>query len=186
MTHVKYQTVNAAWPDAMPELTRPEVIPAAKRLWRMAMDKPCPYRIVLATGERAGRYPMRRGRAATLRRLSYSKVVLIVSERYGWRGLVHSLSHRCHSLLWPGAEDHDNKGRHAFLEKSMISHVVQSGWLDGKLKRPDKPVAAADIKAVRHQRVLKRIVAWTAKRKRAERALQKLTQQRAYYERALA
>src|SRR5262249_32935213 len=30
---------------------------------------------------------------------------------------------------------HDGRGTHACIERTMIEHVVNSGWLEGKLKR---------------------------------------------------
>lgn len=66
----------------------------------------------------------------------------------------------------------------------MISHVVGSGWLDGKLKRPEKPKAnPADL---RYRRIVDAITRWESKERRAKNALKKLQRQKAYYERKAA
>ena len=96
----------------------------------------------------------------------------------GWHEIVHGLSHYCAYRLYR-CKPHD--ARHAFLEKEMIKHVVNSGWLEGKLKRPEKPKTEVDVKQVRRERVLKRMSAWETKRKRAENALKKLRRQARYY-----
>jgi hypothetical protein len=57
----------------------------------------------------------------------------------GWRKIVHSLSHYCCFRLYPNAPGHG--AQHAFLEREMIQHVGYSGWLVGKLKRPETPKA---------------------------------------------
>lgn len=168
----RYQSVNGAWPQSAPALTAQEAVAAAKRLYRLVMRKPWIEKIKVTSGNRRGaavRYGM-----------------MIVNPDAGWKGLVHSLSHRCHYRLHPGHKPHDGRGTHAFIERTMIEHVVNSGWLEGKLKRPNKPKAEVDVKVIRAKRVAARIKAWEAKRKRAETALRKLARMAAYYERQLA
>jgi hypothetical protein len=188
MTRVKYQSVNGAWPDQVPHPTGPELVTAAKRLWRMATGAPCPYRVVIATGERAGRWTCRRRVGTRLVRDDKARaLVLIVNPKTGWHEFVHSLSHKAHRKLHPGAPDHDDLGRHAFVERGMIDHVVGSGWLDGRLKRPEKPSAPpCDKRVLRGQRVDAAIVRWERKAKRAERALRKLRRQRHAISRAIS
>jgi hypothetical protein len=72
-----------------------------------------------------------------------------------------------------------------FIERTMIQHVVNSGWLEGKLRRPEKPKPSIDIKQVRYQRTLAKIKAWQTKQKRAKTALRKLERTKAYYENTL-
>jgi hypothetical protein len=76
--------------------------------------------------------------------------------------IVHSLSHYCCFPLYPNAPGRGTQ--HAFLEREMIQHVVHSGWLVGKLKRPETPKAPKDWPAIRYVRVQKRIIVWTGKR----------------------
>ncbi|HEY2530387.1 MAG TPA: hypothetical protein VGJ20_21035 [Xanthobacteraceae bacterium] len=175
----KYRSVNGAWPmDDVPLPTPQEALTGAKRLYRLVMGKPWRGQWKPTSGNR-NTWP-RRG-------------VFYVNPEgcdfgvgRGWPTLIHGLSHYCHRRLYPGHKPHDGRGTHAWIERRMVEHVVNSGWPAGKLRRPEKPKAEADLKAVRHERILKRIDAWTRKRKRAENALRKLNRQRAYYERAQA
>lgn len=166
MSRQQYQTVNAQWPDKLPPLTAQEAVAAVKRLWRFAMKRPL---------------PTRRWRFTSGNRYNNLYRGIINPER-GWHDLVHHVSHRCHARLYPGEKAHDEFGRHAFLEKQMIQHVIASGWLDGKLRRDRPAKPKPDVRAIRHQRVVARIEAWESKRKRAETALRKLRRQRRYYE----
>lgn len=95
-----------------------------------------------------------------------------VNPCHGWWGLVHDISHDI-------VPDHSSK--HEWLEKQLAEHVRDQGWLDGKLRRLEKP--KPPIKEVRYQRVLSRLCLWESKRKRANTAIKKLMRQKAYYER---
>lgn len=161
-----YATVNAVWPATIPPLTEQEAAAAARRLYRIAVDAPFKGRIKFVTGRRHTRFV-------------YG--TLNINVKRGWHSLVHTISHRAHRRLNPGRKPHDF--RHAFIEKTLIAAVVSRGWLDGKLKRPEKPKPAVDQRQLRYQRVLARIAAWQKKAKRADTALKKLSRQKAYYER---
>lgn len=162
----RYSGVNGTWPAELPPLTGQEAIAAAKRLWRFALKRPL----------RVTRWQVTSGNRRN--RILAGKV----NPDRGWHDLVHHISHRVHYRLHPGAKPHDGMGRHAFIERELIQHVVESGWLTGKLRRPAKPKPVVDARAVRYGRVLARITAWEGKAKRAENALKKLRRQRAYYE----
>lgn len=169
MARERYKTVNAAWPETMPTPTGQEAISATKRLYRMTMGKAWKGKVKLTSGRnhtwtRGGVFyinPDKRGFQFT-----------------GWKALVHDLSHYCHSRLYPNKGAHDH--RHEWLEKEMISHVVANGWLDGKLRRAEKP--KPNVQDVRYQRVCARITTWESKRKRADTALKKLRRTKTYYE----
>lgn len=166
-----YESVNAVWP-AGSQAIKPapqEAVAAARRLWRFAMKRPWRGPIKLTSGRRFTR--IRRG-------------VLYVNPDHcgmGWHQLVHSMSHRCAFRLYPGKKPHGPQ--HAFLEKEMIAYVVRSGWLDGKLRRPEKPKPAVDLRQVRRERALAAMKRWEAKKRRAENALRKLRRQVARYNR---
>jgi hypothetical protein len=174
----RYQSVNGEWPEGTNDgrdlkPTPQEALSAAKRLYRFAMKKPFRGKVVLTSGRRD----------TLIRR----HVMYVNPDRKswfdkggGWHEIVHGLSHYCAYRLYPGSKPHDS--RHAFLEREMIKHVVSSGWLEGKLRRPEKPKAKVDLKEVRRKRIEKRLVEWAAKRKRAETALKKLRRQARYYE----
>lgn len=168
-----YQSVNSRWPEGTNDgrdlkPTPQEAMSAARRLYRFAMKRPFKGKMRVTSGNR---YTWIRSG------------VFYVNPDYrggGWHELVHLISHQMAHRLYPGAKSHG--GRHAFVEREMVEHVVSSGWLDGKLKSkatgpktPD-PIAAIDAKVKR----------WETKRRRAETALRKLKRQRAYYERKAA
>lgn len=191
----KYHSVNGAWPentndgrDLKP--SPQEAMSAAKRLYRLAMKKPFRGKVVLTSGRRRtwikyGIMYVNPDEGGGLNRhVKLLGGVPYMRKGGGWHELVHSMSHYCAYRLYPRAKPHGPQ--HAFLEKEMIDHVVKSGWLDGKLKRPEKQKEPIDIRQVRNDRIQARIRTWEAKRKRAERALVKLRRQARYYERALA
>jgi hypothetical protein len=165
----KYQSVNGAWPDDLPSMTAAEAVAAGRRLYRFAFKRPFTGKIKLTSGRR---YNTIRQRVMHVNPGGH--------HRNGWRDIVHDLSHYAHARLFPGHKPHGGEGTHAFMERSMIEHVVNSGWLDGKLKSKAKP-KAVDIRAVRHERVKARLKRWEAKRKRAETAIRKLKRQKSYY-----
>jgi len=169
----KYDSVNGQWPEGTAcgtaiKPTPQEAMAGAKRLYRKAMGRPFRGKVKLTSGRRDT--AIRRG-------------VLYVNPDWrggGWHEIVHSISHHASYRLYREAHG----PRHAFIERELISYVVKSGWLEGKLRRPEQPKAEIDIKTVRHHRILARIEAWERKKKRAESALKKLERQRRYYERA--
>lgn len=161
-----YQSVNSQWPDGTRDgrdlkPTPQEAMAAAKRLYRFAMKKPWPGKVVITSGNR---YTWVRNR------------VLYVNPDYrdgGWHELVHLMSHLCTQRLFPNASGHGHQ--HAFLEKEMIAYVVASGWLDGKLRTVPKPVL--DKAAIKRTRAAAAIQRWEAKQRRAVNALKKLRRQ---------
>lgn len=175
----KYHAVNSQWPadtnegrDLKP--TPEEAISAARRLYRFAMKKPFRGKIKLTSGNR------------------YSYIrngTMYVNPDWkndwhkgggGWHELIHLLSHSFAQQLFPRAKGHGPQ--HAFLEKEMIAYAINSGWLDGRLRKPEKP--KPDAKAIRYQRIVANIERWDAKLRRAENALRKLKRQKARYDRA--
>ena len=166
----KYQSVNSAWPEGTNEgrslkPTPQEALSAAKRLYRIAMKKPFRGEMKLTSGRR---YTwIRNG-------------VFYVNPDYrggGWHEIVHLISHYACHRLFPNAKGHGVQ--HAFLERELIAEVIKRGWLDGKLKRPEK--AKADPIGAKAARIESRLKAWTAKQKRAATAIKKLERQRRYY-----
>jgi hypothetical protein len=166
-----YESVNGQWPagtndgrDLKP--TPQEAISAARRLYRFGMKKPWRGEIKLTSGRRVTW--VRRG-------------VLYVNpdERGcgGWHEIVHSMSHLVARRLHGEAHGH----RHAWIEKEMIAHVVASGWLDGKLRRAEKP--PVDRAAMKRERLAARLKAWESKARRADRAVAKLRRQLARLDR---
>ena len=108
----------------------------------------------------------------------------------GWKDIVHLLSHYVHGRLHPNHKPHDARGTHAFIEREMIQHVVNSGWLEGKLKRPARapkpPPTAEERTTAKLANLAERMKRWESKRRRAETALTKLGRQRRRLERLKA
>jgi len=172
--HKPYATVNAVWPDTIPAMTGPEAITAFKRLYRIAMGRRWKGKVALTSGRRYN---------WTRRVNGIGPFIFFVNPQGhhmgGWKDLCHDLSHFAHQNINPKRRPHDF--RHAFIEKTLIEHVVRSGWLEGKLRRPEKPKPEVDKIDVRAQRVEARIKTWTTKEKRAKTALKKLRAKQAYY-----
>lgn len=159
----RYGEVNATWPAEVPPLTGQEAISAARRLYRKAMGRALPAgKWTIASGNRRNKLWKRR-----------------VNPERGWHDLVHHVSHYCAQRLYPNAPPHGPG--HSMLERDLIAHVVNSGWLDGKLRR--EPKAKPDAREERKARVLVRIGMWERKKRRAETALKKLYRTKAYYDR---
>lgn len=189
----KYHSVNSQWPDGTNDgrklkPTPQEAVAAARRLYRFAMKRPWRGKVKLVTGNRRTwvRYgvlnvnPDEGG--GPLKGWLRQDGKPVIRSGGGWHELVHGLSHYCTWKLHPGAKPHGMQ--HAFLEKEMIRHVVESGWLDGKLKRPEKP--QPDRQKRRYENALVKLEAWRRKAKRAHNAIKKLERQKRYYEKTLS
>jgi hypothetical protein len=168
-----YKTVNDAWgapSRELPPVTFGEARTATKRLWRKFVGRTFPYTVKETSGNR--HTWVKRGR------------VYSINARRGWWDVVHSVAHLAHHRLHPN--DRSHAGTQAYLERRMIEHVVSSGWLEGKLKRPTKPKAPRDIKAVRHARAVANLKRWKTKQRRADTAIKKLVRTVRYYEKQAA
>jgi len=166
-----YHAVNAQWPENIPVLTGPEALSAAKRLYRFAMKR-----------KWRGTWKLTSGRRYTWPRRGVFYVNPGRENRSdagaGWRDLVHMMSHYCFRQLHPGLRPHDS--RHAYLERDMVEFVIKSGFLEGKLRRPEKAKpTASEVHAERLAGLEIRAKRWTAKLRRAETALRKIARQRA-------
>lgn len=165
----KYESVNGAWPDkVIPVPTAQEAVLGSKKLYRLVMKKGFKGKVKVVTGN-----------SHTWVYYGLMKVNPNRTVHYGgWKGLVHGLSHYCSRKLYPTAKPHSPQ--HAFIEKTMIEHVVNSGWLSGSLKR--EPRAEVPVIDIRYQSVIKRIDQWQTKLKRARNALKKLERTKKYYD----
>jgi hypothetical protein len=179
-----YERVNQTWPagtndgrDLKP--TAQEAVAACRRLYRFAMKKPFKGIVRATSGNRRGGFTTETDPRNKYRVIS---VIEVNPDRWGggWHEVVHMMSHYCAWRLHPGAKSHGPQ--HHWVELQMVEHVVKSGWLDGKLKRPEKVKAPVDRVAKNRERVLARIKRWETKRKRAETALRKLRRSARRYE----
>ena len=179
----KYNSVNGQWPDGTNDgrdiiPTPEEAMSGAKRLYRVALGKPFRGTMKLTSGRR---------HTWIRRHVFYvnpnEKRWTGSSCNGGWHEIVHSISHLAARRLY--GEGHGP--RHAWVEKQLIAHVVQSGWLDGKLKRkPREAKPPVDPKVAKLTGIAASIKRWQTKQKRAATALRKLERQRKYYERQQA
>lgn len=165
-----YRAVNATWGISrweLPALDREEAVTAYRKLWKVATRAVAePGGIRFTSGNRNN---IIRAAGGTC----------VINPDRGWWGLVHSISHYAHYRKHPRARDHDPL--QANLERRLIEHVVEQGWLDGRLKRAVKAKAKPDVRAVRAALVDTKIKTWESKKRRAETALKKLYRQRRYY-----
>ena len=172
-----YRRVNASWPEAVPALSEDEAVRAARKLYRFVTKKTWSGEVVVRPhGGPWGR----QWRAFSYTRDAKGRRAIAVYPEAGWKDLVHLMSHYLESY----AGTHGHNATHARLEMRMIREVVRRGWLDGKLRGPEKPaVAAPDKLSVRRQRTAAAIARWEAKERRAANALKKLRRRLAYYDR---
>lgn len=184
----KYAGVNGRWPEGTRDgrdlkPTPQEALAAAKRLYRKATGKPYAGTFVLTSGNRRTWYS------------GSKRMTILVNPDEGafeldgkmvggggWHEIVHSISHMAALKLYGEAHG----PRHAFIERELVDHVVKSGWLEGKLRRPQKAKPPVDPKAKRYAQTLAGIKRWEAKLRRAENALKKLRVKKRYYERTIA
>ena len=90
----------------------------------------------------------------------------------GWRRLVHDVSHYVHDFRFPNSNDHDLA--QAKIEQEMAQFVIDSGWLDGKLKSKPKVKPTKDEKKlVKVKNLCKLISSWEKKEKTAQTYLKK-------------
>lgn len=177
-----YDNVNAVWPDDAPVPTAQEAIAGARRLVRLASKMGGPNSPRIRT---RWKWEATSGNRFTWPRHGVFRVNPDQKPFGGWKAIVHDISHWAGRRLFPGAKPHDP--RTAFIERKLAEHVIQSGWLDGKLKRPEKPKPTTDEKKVaRHKATLAAIERWERKQARARTALRKLAIRKRYYERTLA
>ncbi len=167
-----YERVNASWPQGqLPPLTAAEAITAAKRLYRFVKREPWRGPVRVTSGNRGSGF----GWEPHPQKPGYSRRVLVVNPEQTWRAFVHYLSHDFHR----GAHGRE----HAIVERRMIKEVVRRGWLEGKLKRPEKPKVKVDLPALRYKRVLAHIARWEKIEKKARTRLRTLRAQKRGYER---
>lgn len=174
-----YHTVNGQWPEGTNEgrslkPTPQEALDAAKKLYTVAME-----------GKTwSGKWELTSGNRYTWPR--YGTFRVNPDQRGGgWHELVHCISHYAARRLY-------NEGhgpRHRFIERTLIQHVVDNGWLDGALKKEERPKATKTTQMKRIAelaRINQRIARWSTKMKRAQTALKKLEASKKRYERLLA
>tara|TARA_R110002020_G_scaffold43261_4_gene125985 strand:+ start:6522 stop:7082 length:561 start_codon:yes stop_codon:yes gene_type:complete len=148
-----YGQVNRMWPDELPILEKVEAQRAYKRLITKFGKKKvwCEYLNEWETKKLyAGR---KRPRKCWL---SLNGDTNSLSK--GWRRLVHDVSHYVHDFRFSNSKDHNIA--QAKIEFEMAKFVIDSGWLQGKLKPKIKPLLTKEEKnnkkILHYQSLLKR------------------------------
>lgn len=162
-TRERYDAVNAMWSTfTVPPITRTEAERAARRLYRHFGG--------LALGGPQMRGPARFN--SEVRRCWITSRSNAGLEK-GWPRLVHDVSHRIFTRRHPNFRPH--AGGHATLERQIAEFVVQSRWIEGRLKpRPSVKPTPPERRAKRIAQTEAAIARWQSKRRRAETALEKL------------
>jgi hypothetical protein len=169
----RYQPVSATWATVdKPAITRDEAERAARLLYRKFGKK---------AESVHQRFDMKfTGKA---RRCWISSKPNVGLNR-GWERLVHDVSHRIFDKRCPHLRPHHSA--HSHLEAEIAAFVVASGWLQGKLKPPQKSKPAPDqVRALKIARMDAALARWDTKQRRAVNAIRKLKTQRRRLERAL-
>ena len=90
----------------------------------------------------------------------------------GWRRLVHDVSHYVHDFRFPNSNDHDLA--QAKIEQEMAQFVINSGWLEGKLKSKPKAKPTKDEKQNAKRINLEKLIkSWGTKEQRAKTYIKK-------------
>lgn len=127
-----YERANSVWPDEIPELTMPEAIRAARRLWRYATGKTWGGKVEPVTAR--NQYTWFRYNTLYV---NNNKIEYVPGHGKigGWRTFVHDLGH-CIDY-WTGNRrkaGRPHSKQHARLEARLAKQVIRRGWLEGKLR----------------------------------------------------
>lgn len=171
-----YGQVNRMWPDELPILEKDEAERAYKKLVAKFGKKetvhPTLGWVKRKMTVRRWRYKGTKTWYTRVRKcwLSLNGDTNTLSK--GWRRLVHDVSHYVHDFRFPHSRDHDLA--QAKIEQEMSQYVIDSGWLDGKLKSKPKVKPTKDEKKlVKVKNLCKLISSWEKKEKTAQTYLKK-------------
>jgi hypothetical protein len=162
MTQTARDRSEALWAVITPpDITRPEIERATKKLWRYALRESFTAKMRIV--KRKDLWTIRfdwKGAPYWMRFMS-------------WRGLCKGMADTCAII---------EGGDAAEVEFLLVKEVIKRGWLDGRLR--DKlipPRTKAEIAEKKRSdtvvSIKRRIKAWSSKAKRAENALKKINTQ---------
>ena len=163
-----YGQVNRMWPDNLPYLESDEALRAYKRLLNKfgKMETYFKFREKFVKRKlHAGRKKPRRcwiclsGNSNTLSK--------------GWRRLINDDSHMIYDWRFPKSS-RDHNIAQAKIEQEMAQYVIDSGWLDGKLKSKPKAKPTKDeIQDKKIKNLIKLIRSWERKETTAKTYIKK-------------
>jgi hypothetical protein len=91
----------------------------------------------------------------------------------GWRRLIHDVSHYVYHFRFPDNSESHNIAQ-AKIEQEMTQFVIESGWLEGKLKSKPKDKPTKDEKQTAKSKTLIRLIrSWETKESRAKTYIKK-------------
>lgn len=169
-----YRRMDATWPRPLPPVTFNELKAAYKRL--RAKFRPNRPGFKMRFKQTSGNREHGAYLTSILNGPRFLQVTL--NPDRGWDDFIHWLSHN-----FAGGH-HDG---HINTEWAMIKHVRESGWLDGKLRQPEKPAVPSQSLVERRAAKAKRLLdraekELAAAQKRAKKWRAKVN----YYETRLA
>tara|TARA_R100001244_G_scaffold6885_1_gene9185 strand:- start:50 stop:691 length:642 start_codon:yes stop_codon:yes gene_type:complete len=192
--HKVYGSVNRMWPEKLPILEKDEAERAYKRLivkfgtkkvWDGYPSKWITEKMKIRQIRKRGaplgnanpRYWKTRVRKCWLSLNGDTNDL-----HKGWRRLIHDVSHYVYHFRFPNNSEGHNIAQ-AKIEYEMAKFVIESGWLEGKLKAKPKEKHKEDVVLLRFSRMLKREKIWERKLKLATSHLKKVKREIKVYER---
>jgi hypothetical protein len=153
---------NSILPETLPYITYDEARKASRLLARKFGNKKD------AAPSRYGNYPINLHIRKCWVCLSGDSSLL----SRGWRRLIHDLAHRLFKYRSPSLPDHC--ALQAEFEGQVIRYVLQSGWLDGKLKqKPKAKISSDQKKEMKITKLRMAVLKWERKIKLANTFLKK-------------
>jgi hypothetical protein len=148
--HKVYGQVNRMWPDELPILEKIEAERAYKKLINKFGSKKVwsEYSNKWITEKKSVRRTRKRGTKTWKIRVRKCWLSLngdTNSLSKGWRRLVHDVSHYVYYFRFPN-NSQDHNIAQAKIEHEMAQFVINSGWLEGKLKPIIKQTLTKDEK----------------------------------------
>ena len=176
--HKVYGSVNRMWPEKLPILEKDEAERAYKRLIAKFGKKKVwsEYSNKWITKKKIVRQTRKRGTKTWKTRVRKCWLSLngdTNSLSKGWRRLVHDVSHYVYDFRFPN-NSQDHNIAQAKIEQEMAQFVIDSGWLDGKLKSKPKPKPTKDEKqTAKTKNLIKLIRSWERKETTAKTYIRK-------------